>query len=72
MFNITIATLHDHVCGKVHGLQRGPRSVLTPDEEQALEEWLVETAKIGYGKSTQQLQLAVKKILQKEWERKSI
>ena len=64
------ATLHNHVSGKVHGLQRVPHSVLTPAEEQALQDWLVEMAKIGYGKSRKQLRYAVKKILQKE-ERKN-
>lgn len=34
----------------------GPLSILTPDEELALEDWLVEMAKIGYGRSRQQLQ----------------
>ena len=38
--------------------------------EQALQDWLVEMAKIGYGKSRKQLRYAVKKILQKE-ERKN-
>ena len=40
--------------------------MLTPAEEQMLEDWLIEMAKIGYGRSRQQLQLAVKKILETE------
>ena len=48
-------TSNSHTSQCYHGLQRGPNSVLTPAEEQKLQDWLVEMAKIGYGKSGQQL-----------------
>ncbi len=61
-----IATLYDHACGKVHEVRKGPQPVLTHYEEQVLEDWLVEMASIGYGRTKQQLQHSVKEILQKE------
>jgi len=60
------ATLHDHACGKAQGLGKGPEPVLTLVEEQALEDWLVEMASIGYGRTKQQLRQSVKEILEKE------
>ena len=52
--------MHNHACGKAHEIQKGPQPVLTLAEEQLLEDWLVEMANIGYGRTKQQLQQAVK------------
>ncbi len=35
----------EHACGKVHEVWKGPQPVLTHDEEQALEDWLVKMDK---------------------------
>jgi hypothetical protein len=40
--------------------------VLTLDEEKAIEDWLREMAKIGYGRSRHQLKLTVKKIMEQD------
>ncbi len=45
-----------HATGMVHEVWKRPQPVLTHDEEQVLEDWLVEMASIGYGRTKQQLQ----------------
>lgn len=63
----SLATLHDHTHGKVkHGKPPGPPPVLTPPEEQMLSDWVFDMAKIGYGRSTEELKIVVKKILDKD------
>lgn len=60
-----VATLHDHITGKVASTNPpGPHTVLTTEEEAAIEEWLIHMAKIGYGRSREQLKVAVKKIIE--------
>ena len=62
-----LATLHDHVSGKVaHNKPPGPAPVLSTPEEDMLAEWLMDMSAIGYGQSTEQLRQAVKKILDKD------
>ena len=61
------ATLHDHVCGKVtHGKPPGPHTVLTKEEEDMPEEWVLETCRIGYGRSVKELRLAVQKVMKSD------
>ena len=55
-----IPTLHDHVCDKVvHGKPPGPPTVLSSEEEAILCDWLLEMNSIGYGRSIDELRIAV-------------
>ena len=48
------STLKDHLSGRViHGVKPGPTPYLTTQEEQELAEHLVLSAKVGYGKTRQ-------------------
>ena len=59
-----IATIYDHATGKIkHGKPPGPLMILTPVEESM---WIFDMAKIGYRRSSEELRLAVKKILDKD------
>ena len=51
-------SLHDRITGRVtHGSKPGPKPYLSKAEEESLADFLVETAKVGYGKSRQQVLL---------------
>ena len=64
---LNIATLHDHVTGKVEdGKTPGPCPVLSTAEEAKLCDWLLEMAEVGYGRSMEELRLTVKQILDKD------
>ena len=49
-------TLQDRISGKVvHGINPGPKPYLSPVEEKDLASFLIDSAKVGYGKSRQQV-----------------
>ena len=49
LYNVPRSTLHDRVSGKVmHGARSGPQPYLSIEEEEALTNFFLETAKIGY------------------------
>ena len=48
------------------GKRPGPPTVLTATEETMLCEWLLEMSRIGYGRTTEELKLVVKRILDKD------
>ena len=55
------------MCGKVtHGKPPGPPTVLTSEEENMLEGWVLEMSRIGYGRSIEELRLAVQKIMKRD------
>ena len=61
-YNIPKSTLHDHVVGNCTTNKAGPSPVLTEEEEEALVDWIVHMAKIGYGRTSEQVFEMVKKI----------
>ncbi len=68
---VGVVAANEAICNlTVHEVWKRPQPVLTHDEEQVLEDWLVEMASIGYGRTKQQLQHSVKEILQKEGRQK--
>ena len=49
-------TLQDRISGRVqHGVRPGPKPYLSSTEENDLAGFLVDTSKVGYGKSRQQV-----------------
>ena len=51
-YNVPRTTLQDRVKGRVkHGDKQGPSTYLTSVEEEELEAFLMEVAKVGYGKT---------------------
>ena len=65
-YGIPKSTLHDHYLGKVKGTKRGPATVLSEAEESMLVEWALEMAKIGYGRTREQISEMVKRLLDKD------
>ena len=59
-YGVPKSTLHDHYSGKVQGTKRGPATVLSEAEESMLVEWALEMAKIGYGRTQEQISETVK------------
>ena len=65
-YGIPKSTLHDHYSGKVKGTKRGPTTVLSAAEESMLVEWALEMAKIGYGRTREQITEMVRQLLDKD------
>jgi len=64
-FNVPRQTLRDRISGRVaHGTKPGPKPYLTKEEESEFAEFLVETAKAGYGKSRQQVKAIAENVAQ--------
>ncbi len=64
LFFLCLATLYDHVsCRVAHGKPPGPNTVLTTAEESMLADWVLDMARIGYGRSFEELRLVVKKMI---------
>ena len=63
LYNIPKSTLYDHHAGKSTASNPGPSPVLTDEDEKALVDWIIEMARIGYGRTRQQVFKTVKKIL---------
>ena len=56
-------TLQDRILGKVvHGTKPGPRPYLEPIEENELSNFLVDTAKAGFGKTRKEVKALVTKV----------
>ena len=57
-YNVPRTTLQDYVMGQVkHGDKPGPSTYLTSAEEEELEAFLMEVAKVGYGKTRKEVKL---------------
>ena len=66
-FGVPKSTLSGYVSGKVKiGQTQGPPTVLTNEEEARLAKWAMEMARIGYGRSKEQILLTVQKIVEME------
>lgn len=60
-------TLKDRILGKVvHGTNPGPRPYLEPIEESELSNFLVDTAKAGFGKTRNEIKALVTKVAQEK------
>ena len=56
-------TLQDRILGKVvHGTKPGPKPYLEPIEESELTNFLVDTAKAGFGKTRKEIKGLVEKV----------
>lgn len=63
---VPLSTLKDRFSGRVvHGTKPGPRSYLSKDEESELADFLMECAKLGYGKTRRDVKCIVESYLQK-------
>ena len=61
-----LSTLKDRLNGRVvHGTKPGPRSYLSKDDESELADFLVECAKLGYGKTRKDVKCIVESYLPK-------
>ena len=64
MCRIPLATLHDHVTGKVDPFSKpGPKPYLSPSEEDELVAFLLKCARMGYPKSCKQVTAIVQSIV---------
>ncbi len=62
---VPLSTLKDRFNGRVvHGTRPGPRSYLSKNEEGELSDFLLECAKIGYGKTRRDVKCIVESYLQ--------
>ena len=72
-YDIPCSSIRDHASGKSQpGIRRGQQPILKQEEEEVLVEWCVKTAQIGYGRTTEDLKDAVKKILDRQGRKISI
>ena len=56
IYNVPKSTLHDRISGKVrHGDKPGPKPYLSSTEEKELADFLVDVAKVGYGRTRKQV-----------------
>jgi len=63
MYGVPKTTLNDRVIGKAqHGINPGPHPYLKKDEEKKLANHLFTVAKIGYGKTRQQVKLVAENV----------
>ena len=63
-YGIPKSTLGGYTTGQREiGSTRGPPTILTPDEERKIVDWAVEMSQIGYGRTKEQILLAVQKIV---------
>ena len=61
-YDVPRMTLQDQILGKVvHGKNPGPQPYLNKTEENELSNFLVETSRVGYGRSRKQVILLVEK-----------
>ena len=55
-FGVPWMTIQDHLRGQVeHRKNPGPKPYIVPDEEKELQQFLVNVAQAGYGKTCQQV-----------------
>ena len=56
IYNVPKSTLHDRISGKVrHGDKLGPKPYLSSTEEKELADFLMDVAKVGYGRTRKQV-----------------
>ena len=66
-FDVPATTLKDRVSGRVkHGSKPGPASYLTEEEERELVDFLIQVARLGYGKTKQEILDILRKTLEKK------
>ena len=66
-FDVPATTLKDRVSGRVqHGSKPGPASYLTEEEERELVDFLIQVARLGYGKTKQEILDILHKTLEKK------
>ena len=64
MYGVPKSTLCDHMSGRVEvGARAGPKPYLTVDEEEELESFLIQTARIGYPHTRIQVLTLVQQIV---------
>ena len=64
MFRVPRATLHDYVSGKIQfGCKSGPKTYLTSDEEEELENFIIRCARVGYPHTKKQILALVQEIV---------
>ena len=67
LHGIPCSSLRDRLSGRViHGINPGPRPYLTLNEESELADFLVDAAKIGYGRTRRDVKGLVETYLQKK------
>ena len=72
-YDIPRSTIRDHASGKSQpGIRRGQQPILKLEEEEALVEWSIKMAEIGYGRTKEELKDTVKKILDRQGRKVSI
>ena len=60
LHGVPLSTLKDRFNGRVvHGMKPGPRSYLSKDEEGELADFLVECARLGFGKTRRDVRCIV-------------
>ena len=65
MYRVPRSTLHDHFSGRVkYGVKSGPSQYLTTAEEEELASFLMETSRIGYPHTKNQILTIVQQILE--------
>ena len=65
-FDVPATTLKDRLSGRVnHNSKPGPAPYLTEEEERELVDFLVQVARLGYGKTKQEVIDIVRKTLEK-------
>ena len=63
MYGVPRSTLKDRLSGRVvHGHKFGPRQYLDPNEEMELTDFLISSAKCGYGKTRREVMSIVEKV----------
>ena len=66
-FDVPATTLKDRLSGRVrHGSKPGPAPYLTEEEERELAEFLIQVARLGYGKTKQEVLDILRKTLEKK------
>ena len=66
-FDVPATTLKDRLPGRVkHGSKPGPAPYLTEEEERELAEFFIQVARLGYGKTKQEVLDILRKTLEKK------
>lgn len=64
-YNIPKGTLHNKVAGKIPmQIRKGPKTLLTTEEESKLEAWIINMAKIGYSVNMDEVRDTVGKLFE--------
>ena len=66
-YDIPRSTLSDYTLGKLEiGKKTGPPTILTAEEEKRIAEWALQMCRIGYGRTKEQILLAVQRFIEKD------